>query len=311
MRRLGFRPLIGRGPLGLLARCWLAEWGAIVVIAVVLAPGWLLGRLETRPYLGVLSLGLISRGITLAILRPNPWLCRLTRRVARFRTFRAGRVSVLYPAGLEGAVDLAEVARWAESGRDDLARRFGVRPPRRLRVVLFSDLRDLSSIFGQPIGGTVLVAANTVLLAADWLGTELLRHELVHLFAARWNANPPPLFQEGLAVWLEGIDRYPLTAELRSELAVLLDDRHFFSEGRVHFHYGQAGVFTGYLIRRFGWDLYLTFYLKADRSTFPSRFAKHYGMSLEAAWLRCRDETGAMARLDRRLREDELFVFRL
>jgi hypothetical protein len=52
------------------------------------------------------------------------------------------------------------------------------------------------------MGGTVLMHANAVLLAADCPLREGLRHELAHLFAFRWNLHAPPLVQEGLAVWL-------------------------------------------------------------------------------------------------------------
>ena len=37
------------------------------------------------------------------------------------------------------------------------------------------------------MGGTVLLAANAVVLAADCPLREGLRHELAHLFAFRWN----------------------------------------------------------------------------------------------------------------------------
>jgi len=66
-------------------------------------------------------------------------------------------------------------------------------------------------------------------------------------------------------------------------------------------------VFTGYLIRRFGWDSYRRFYRKVSHGNFQLIFCKHYGMSFEEAWQRCRDESTAMASLMSRLRNDRLF----
>ncbi len=303
--------MVNRGPLGLLWRFWLAEAMLALMIAALLVVNILWG-VPAAPFLAGLVIGRVSTSrLGLVGWKPGLFFYRLTRLVARFRSIRAGRVSVLFPPGLDGSVALDAIIRAAEEERDDLARRFGFRIRRRLRIVLFPDGRELSGAFGRPVRGLALVPANAVLLAAEAARREGLRHELAHLFAARWNLNPPPLFQEGLAVWLEGSARdAPATAGQWSDVADLLEDRHFFSNDQVDRCYGQAGIFTGFLIRRFGWDRYRAFYRKARRSGLPRAFAKHYGMPLEVAWLRCRDESLAMARLDRRLREDDLFRLR-
>jgi hypothetical protein len=247
--------------------------------------------------------------------RPSLWLWRVSRRVVSFCTMTSARVSLLFPAGLDEAIELQEIIRWSEADLDDLSLRFGIRLPRRLTVVLTSSHQDLTDDFGRPMAGTALMPANAVVLAADSPLRKVLRHELVHLFAFRWNRCAPHLVQEGLAVWLQGTTPDQTdTAEgigsvltLDSDPSPLLDPRHFFAPDRVHVSYALAGGFTGYLIRRFGWDHYQRFYSKVDRWTFRSVFHRQFGMSFEAAWRRCHDETVAMASLNRRLQEDSLF----
>jgi hypothetical protein len=74
-------------------------------------------------------------------------------------------------------------------------------------------------------------------------------------------------------------------------------DREFFCAGTDALILRSGGGFTGFLIRRFGWDQYRRFYSKADRWTFRSLFQRQFGMSFEAAWRRCHDESVAMASL--------------
>jgi hypothetical protein len=247
--------------------------------------------------------------------RPNLSLWRVSRRVMGFRTLTSARVSLLFPAGLDEAIELQEIIRWSEEDLDDLSQRFGTRLPRRLTVVLMSSHRDLTADFGRPMGGTALMPANAVILAVDCPLKEGLRHELVHLFAFRWSTCAPHLVQEGLAVWLQGTtpDQSDTAEDIGSVLAFdtdplpMLDAKYFFAPDQIHATYVLAGRFTGFLIRRFGWDRYRRFYSKANRSTFRSAFLRHFGMSFEAAWRHCHDESLAMASLNRRLQGDSLF----
>lgn len=125
----------------------------------------------------------------------------------------------------------------------------------------------------------------------------------------------PPLVQEGLAVWLQGTTPNQTDAAKDTDSVLrfdtdpspMLDPRQFFAPNQVHVSYALAGGFTGYLIRRFGWDHYRRFYRKADRWTFRSNFRRHFGMSFEAAWRRCHDHSVAMASLNRRLQDERLF----
>ncbi len=244
--------------------------------------------------------------------RQNFWPWRLSRRIVGFRTVESDRVSVLFPAGLDELLDLQETIGWSESDLDDLSKRFGIRLPRRLTVVLFSSHRHLTEDFGRPMGGTALMQANAVLLAADSPLREGLRHELAHLFAFRWSTTAPPLVQEGLAVWLQSItpEKTDTDEDIGSfppfdtDPSLMLDPQHFFAPNRAHLSYALAGRFTDFLIRRFGWDAYRQFYAKADQSRFQSVFQSQFGIGFEAAWQRCHDEYVARGSPNRGLEQD-------
>jgi hypothetical protein len=247
--------------------------------------------------------------------RPSLYLWKFSRRIVGFRTVSSHRATVLFPAGLDERIDFTEVIRLASLDLDDLAQRFGFRLRRRLTIIVVPSHQDLTEDFGRPMGGTVLVHGNAVVLVADCSFPDSLRHELTHLFAARWNTGPPPLIQEGLAVWLQETDpdwtdtaeELRLIRRFNTDPSLLLDHHYFFAPDRQQDTYAMAGVFTGFLLRRFGWDRYRKFYRWTDRWTFRVRFKRYYGMSLEEAWLRCHDESVAMVSLNRRLREDRLF----
>jgi hypothetical protein len=301
-----------------LVRCWLVALLPSLCSAVCL--GWLyFWNLALAP-LVLLILAMVPFRAFMSWVahgewRPSLWLWRVSRRVFCFCTLTSARVSILFPAGIDETLDLQEIIRWSEADLDDLSQRFGIHLPRPLTVVLMSSHRDLTDDFGRPMGGTALMPANAVILAADCPLREGLRHELVHLFAFRWNTSAPHLVQEGLAVWLQGTmpDQTDLAEEIDSVLAFdmdplpMLDAKYFFAPERMHSSYVLAGGFTGFLIRRFGWHQYRRFYRKADRWTFRSLFQRQFGMSFEVAWRRCHDESVAMASLNRRLQEDRLF----
>jgi hypothetical protein len=248
-------------------------------------------------------------------VRPHFWYGRLTRRVWSFQALSSARVVVLYPAGLDKTCDLQQFIGWAESDLDTFSERFGRRFRRRLTVVLVSSYQDLLDDFGRHIGGIALPFGPTIVLVADGALRTYLRHELAHLFSFLWSMVPPPLLQEGLAEWLErpepGIadptEDHAANRDLDDDPVPLLDPRHFFATGYVNRSYVQAGIFTGFLIRRFGWDRYRLFYRKATRWRFRSIFRKHFGVNFEEAWHRCRDESVAMASLIKRRETDRLF----
>jgi hypothetical protein len=305
-----------------LLRCWLVMLLPALLSALCL--GWLFfWNLSFTP-LVVLMVALVPlrafvSWVAYGEWRPSLWLWRVSRRVLGFCTLTGARVSLLFPTGLDETIELHELIRWAETDVDDLSQRFGIRLPRQLTVVLMSSHRDLTDDFGRPMAGTALMEANAVVLAADSPLRKGLRHELAHLFAFRWNTSAPHLVQEGLAVWLQGTTPddadtvEPDAAEVIDSVLTfdadpspMLDPKYFFAPDQVHASYALAGGFTGFLIRRFGWDHYRRFYSKVDRWTFRPLFQRQFGMSFEAAWRRCHDESVAMQSLNRRLQEDSL-----
>jgi hypothetical protein len=301
-----------------LARCWLVQ--LLPALGLALLIGWLFFWNLRRAHVVVIVVAFVAfrplvNWVVYGEWRPSLWLWRVSRRVLGFCTLTSARVSLLFPAGLDNAIELQEIIRWSEADLDDLSQRFGTRLPSPVTIVLTSSHRDLSDDFGRPMAGTALMPANAVVLAADSPLRKGLQHELVHLFAFRWNTCAPPLVQEGLAVWLPGtMPDDTQTAEIidsglafDTDPSPMLDSRHFFAPDQVHASYALAGGFTGFLIRRFGWDQYRRFYSKADRWTFRSVFKRQFGISFEAAWRRCHDETVAMASLSRILDEDRLF----
>jgi hypothetical protein len=236
-------------------------------------------------------------------------LGRLAWRVRLFRTWRGRRVVLHYEAGLENCRDLAALQRQCEAELDDLAERFGFPLRRRLAVFLFWTWTDISKVFGEGYAGTALYGANAVVLAADMRVEVSLRHELTHLFAGHWNRQVPPLLSEGLATWLDGRSADwlvgPLLETYRSVVPDLLRRRFFFSPRCRSACYILAGGFTGFLIRRFGWDRYRTLYLTVrpvhidgvfrpvpGPVRFAATFQKVFGLTLVEAERQWREEVG-------------------
>jgi hypothetical protein len=184
-----------------LFRSWLAVLLPVLYLGCLLC--WIvLVRQPVVPLVvfmvAVMAFRAYARWVAYGEWRPSLWPWRVSRRVSGFRTVTSARVSLLYPAALNESIDLQEIIRWAEADLDDLSQRFGIHLPRPLTVVLMSSHRDLSDDFGRPMAGTALMPANAVVLAADSPLREGLRHELVHLFAFRWNTSAPHFVQEGL-----------------------------------------------------------------------------------------------------------------
>ena len=63
----------------------------------------------------------------------------------------------------------------------------------------------------------------------------------------------------------------------------LLNPRFFFSDIHRHSCYLLAGSFTGFLIRRYGWNAYCSFYRNCDSVFLLLQFKQRFGVSLEQA----------------------------
>jgi hypothetical protein len=233
------------------------------------------------------------------------WLWPFASRTRLFLTASGDRIVLRYAPQLRGAINPEEVLGQAENALAELEARFGrltlfwhgrhVGPllfRRRVYVYVFPTPEAVQEVFGKGYAAIALTALHAVVVPFHQpiLG-ESLRHELTHLFAYRWNPWAPSLFCEGLPTWLQGTAHgYSIDSRanllLRREdhrLRPLLDEK-FFREGNCWPHYVLAGSFTGFLIRRFGWDAYKRFYcgLQGD-SRFDRRFARRFGLTLEEA----------------------------
>jgi hypothetical protein len=270
---------------------WPYLWRAFVALPAAL----------TLAALGVVSAALIAVAAALLLLGAWQfrWLWRFAQRVRRFRTMTDGRVVLHYEPGLERRRDLRLLMRDCRADLDQLARQFKFTLRRTPVVYLFHSYRDIASIFGPEYGGTALSAATAIVVADDNALSESVRHELVHLFAARWGLAAPPLLDEGLAVWLQETDRgQPIDAAARPwlcepglKLRSLLSRRFFFAEPQRYACYLLAGSFTGFLVRRYGWPAYRKLFRMSDGTRFEAKFEKCFAISLDEAERQWRYET--------------------
>ncbi len=226
-----------------------------------------------------------------------PWLGAFIREVWRFRTAR-GRAAVLHYAPELGHEVMPEIllVQWSDELKA-LEKTFGFRLPR-VSVFLFQAVGCVTEIFGPRYGGLALPAFNAIVVGEHPNSQEDVRHELVHLFASRWNLHAPPLLAEGLAVHLQKRWRgYPIATFMRrfgsrSEwtLASLFDESIFFDNTFRQACYVIAGSFSGFLIDEFGWDAYRTLYRSCGPNVEETAFRRSLGISLAEAESRWRSQ---------------------
>jgi hypothetical protein len=192
--------------------------------------------------------------------------------------------------------ELAHVTSW-----------FGAPLSGRVGVYVFDNECGLPPIHGRKHGGFALVGDNSVAVTAGASFDEIIRHELAHLFADRWNRFAPPLVSEGLAMCAQRTVRgVPLQFAARTivasgqpRLLPLLNSAAFYDE--MHTSYLAAGSFSDFLLRRYGWFTYQTFYRSLQWHPFCVSFERHFGLTIEAAESQWRDEAIPRAVLARRL----------
>jgi hypothetical protein len=218
-------------------------------------------------------------------------------RTRRFHTEANDRFFVRYnPASVRKA-SLPGFFELCESERQDLAARFGFDISGRVLVYLFAFSSEIGEIFGKEYVGLAFWPGNTIVVPEDRV-KEVLRHELAHLFAAKWSPWTAPLLQEGLATHLQGkvdgrgVDFRAFPHSLSRELRMrkLLQESFFFGRPETEACYVLAGSFTGFLIRRWGWEMYGTYYRKANRRNYHQLFVKCFGITLVQAEWQWRDE---------------------
>jgi hypothetical protein len=239
----------------------------------------------------------------------QPWLWRFCPRVRHFATVENARVVLHYEPELKRGDTIPAFLQACEKELENLMRWFGSPMRGRVTVYLFAHGQDIAAIYGSGYAGWAIFRANAIVLANYYHFPELLRHELAHLFAFRWSALAPPLLSEGIAVWLQGsywgksIDEEALTLLRQGspKLSKLLRSRFFSAEARRYSCYILAGSFTGFLIRRYGWDRHRQLYRSCNGNHFAAKFEKCFGISLEKAEWHWRNEVLVMPILKRRL----------
>ncbi len=167
---------------------------------------------------------------------------RLAALVCRFGSHVTDKVMLHYDQRTVNHFDFPTLARQCGETLDSLNTWFG-RPLRhRPALYLFHSSADVGRVFGCDYGGYALQDAKVVFVAADTHIREVVRHELAHLFAFRWNLLAPPLLSEGLPVWLQGTDHSkPIDAmawnwigEPGMDLRSLLNPKNFFASPNVY-----------------------------------------------------------------------------
>jgi hypothetical protein len=243
----------------------------------------------------------------------RPWRWRLVRELWRSRAHRSGRVTVYHGAGWHTVIELRALVRLCEREMDELAGRFGFSLRRPLVVVLAHGSGLVSHLRGRPCSGFAVIPWNAIVVASPHRSMrELVRHELVHLFAGRWGLQVPALFSEGLAVWLQGTEAgaaiddaaQPHFRHRGLRLPVMLKESFFRDPCREHACYLLAGSFTGFLIRRFGWRAYRRFYraVAGWGGFYRWVFRRQFGLTLEQAEWQWRNELLVPEPIRRRMR---------
>jgi hypothetical protein len=227
----------------------------------------------------------------------NPWLGAFIREVWRYRTTRRHEIVLHYAPELRHEIIPEMLLLQSRAELKALERKFGFRLPR-VSVFLFPAVGCVMEVFGPQCAALALPSFNAIVVGDRENSEEDVRHELVHLFAYRWNAHAPPLLCEGLAMHLQQRWQSQPIATLvrrfgsRSEwtLRSLLDRSFFFDAAYRHACYIIAGSFSGFLIDEFGWDVYRRLYRSCRPHLVEWAFRRSLGIAFEEAESRWRKQ---------------------
>lgn len=251
--------------------------------------------------------------------RKHPWRAALAQAARGFDCVRAGSAVLR----VDPAIDRFEASLFRLACQQEVAaveRLFGARlhnwrtSPRRLQVYVFQSASDVSQLYGERVDGFASCCDWQVAVNFETEWSEILRHEITHIFGGLWNPYAPRVLCEGLAMWAQRtIDRRPLDDYLRyfnnkNALEILLGPEPKSSEFAHAHYYALAGSFSAALIERYGLAAYRRLY--RDRGVQPTeltvRLRKHFGATAPAVvqeWLSGLGD-------DRRWGFDELVVGR-
>lgn len=253
-----------------------------------------------------MAIGILAAVICTRAFVSDRSVWRFAWRIRRFRTRRALNFVVHYAPECEAHWDFPVLLGRIETDLDRLIRQFGFTLRRRIAVYLVPSCSELRT-HGLAVDGFAL-PPNAIVVAEDTNLQETIPHELTHLFSIHWNIFAPALLNEGLATWMQGgYAGVPIDVAVRQHLrnrtprlSTLLNDRFFYSARYRGACYVLAGSFTGFLIRRFGWERFRAFYKRENRFLLGRKFRREFGMTLREAEVRWRSELLALEVLSRR-----------
>ncbi len=237
-----------------------------------------------------------ANAMTGSSIRCMDWARRLSRAAWGFSSVSADSIVAHYCPSRWDKLDLDLFLMCCRHARNDLATKFGF-PLHRVRVFLFDSHETVAALYGRPLTGFAMSGANWIVVLRCEHMEETARHELVHLFAGRWNEYAPALLTEGLAVWLtRSHNGRPIDIVARGlvphygSLSEWLDYDRFHDPRYEYGCYILAGSFTGYLLRHFGWGRYRHLYRQASPGLFVSDFQEVFGIDLDQAEKKWRAE---------------------
>lgn len=217
------------------------------------------------------------------------WAWRMSRAARGFGSTTAGGVMVHFNPRTWDDLDVDLFLMCCRHACSDLTRRFGFSVGR-VRAFLFDSREDVAKLYGRPYVGFAMPGANWIVIARHEFIEETARHELVHLYAGRWNKWAPALLCEGLAVWLTRFHfGRPIDGTARGlvrnfgPLTDILDHKRFHDPQHSDGHYILAGSFTGYLLRHYDWERYRELYRRTSYRTFERDFLRFMGVTLQKA----------------------------
>ena len=201
---------------------------------------------------------------------------------------------------------LEELARW---------HRFSLRP--RPTVFILANSHVFRQVVSDCCGAICLLEKNAVVLPAYGVPghgfvDELIRHELAHLFTAKWNRRALPLLNEGFATWWQrtagerAVDEraHHFFQSVSIGLGDLVDPETFYARKFYGANYALAGSFSGFLIRRFGRDRYREFYKAALPANFAQSLSDIFTLTLTQAEVQWRVEVATAGMPKRRLQRE-------
>jgi hypothetical protein len=222
---------------------------------------------------------------------------RLYFQTSHFVTISTPQTFLYYDPVLQDKWNFSVLLARCDSILAELRQQFGLSLPVPLVVIFFATRSRIREIFRRRIVGIALLRANAIVIADDTDVEKFMRHELAHLFAAKWNLQAPRLLVEGLATFLQGdwngrpLDFAALSLLRNGTRRFPLSFKYPFTFPKKHSAelYILAGSFTAFLISRFGWDAYRRLYRSAHTFNLGRKFRRILGISLseaESQWRR-------------------------